>query len=170
MTLRRYLRDKPETWFVTPVLLAEIVSDRLPYLLVAEEQAENILLLKRRLQAPVEKKRQLQISADMPSGYLNPTITEAQLALGRLLHDHFKTLQEMGLVPKATTKVDVTTRGAGHELFSFLTPEQAVALKRLEAAVDAGKIDVLEVYNAVGPLFAKEQERQERLVQEGGKR
>jgi hypothetical protein len=62
MTLRRYLRDKPGNWFVTPMLLAEIVSDRLPHLLVAEEQAENILLLKRRLRAPVEKERQLEQS------------------------------------------------------------------------------------------------------------
>jgi hypothetical protein len=98
----------------------------------------------------------------MPGGYLNPAITEAQLALGRLLHDHFKTQQEMGVVPKATMKVDVTRRGATHEVFSFLTIEQALQLRKLEAEVDAGTIDLVKLYEAAAPIFKAEQEAADR--------
>ena len=61
-------------------------------------------------------------------------------------------------MPKPSTKVDVTTRGNTHEVFSFLTPEQALRLRKLEAEVDAGTIILVKFYEAAGPIFKAEQE------------
>lgn len=63
----------------------------------------------------------------------------------------------MGLVPKAAMKVDVGIPEARHEVFMFLTPEEALRLKKAEADVDAGKIDLLELYRAAAPVFKAEQ-------------
>jgi hypothetical protein len=47
--------------------------------------------------------------------------------------------------------------------FSFLTSEQALQLRKLEADVDAGKIDLLRFYELVTPIFKIEQEMNTRL-------
>jgi hypothetical protein len=79
--------------------------------------------------------------------------------LARIHHDHFKTLQESGLEPKATQKVNVEQTGqVFQEVFHFLRPEEALRLKRVQDEIDAGRLDVLELYTAAGPIFKVEQE------------
>jgi hypothetical protein len=67
-------------------------------------------------------------------------------------------LQESGLEPKATEKVKVEQTGqVFHEVFQFLRPEEALRLKRVQDDVDAGRLDVLELYRTAAPIFRAEQ-------------
>jgi hypothetical protein len=139
--------------------------------MVAAEQASMIETMKMRLVVAIEKERKLLESPEKPVAYLSSEIRENFALLARMYHDHFKTQQEMGLEPKATTKVDVTTRGATHEVFSFLTTEEALQLRKLQAEVDAGTIDLVKLYEAAGPIFKAEQEAADRprLPPSGGR-
>jgi len=85
-------------------------------------------------------------------------VRENLTLLSRMYNDHFRTCQESGLEPKATQNVKVKSTGPFHEVFHFLRPEEALRLKRVQDEVDAGRLDVLELYKVAGPIFKAEQE------------
>ena len=41
--------------------------------------------------------------------------------------------------------------------FPFLSPDEAKRLQQLQAKVDAGEIDLVELYRLAGPIFKAEQ-------------
>jgi hypothetical protein len=45
-----------------------------------------------------------------------------------------------------------------YEVFHFLRLEEALQLKRIQDGVNAGKLDVIELYRAAAPIFRAEQE------------
>ena len=45
-----------------------------------------------------------------------------------------------------------------HQTFPFLKAEEAARLKKTQEDVDAGRIDVLELYRAASGIFKAEQE------------
>ncbi len=66
-------------------------------------------------------------------------------------------------MPKAAQKLKVEESGkVFHDVFHFLRPEEALNLKKLQADVDAGVIDLKEFYDQVAPIFKAEQEAADR--------
>jgi hypothetical protein len=62
------------------------------------------------------------------------------------------------LEPKAAHNVKVEQSGeVFHQRFPFLTAEEAARLRKTEEDIDAGRIDVVELYRAAGPIFKVEQ-------------
>jgi hypothetical protein len=89
---------------------------------------------------------------------LTAEIRESMALLARMYHEHFKTLQESGLEPKATQKLKVEeTAQAFHEVFHFLRPEEALRLKRVEDEIAAGRLNVLDLYREASAIFKAEQ-------------
>ena len=79
--------------------------------------------------------------------------------LSRMYNDHFRICQESGLELKAAQNVKVEQSGeVFHHTFPFLKAEEAARLKKTQADIDAGRLDVLELYKAAGPIFKVEQE------------
>jgi hypothetical protein len=65
--------------------------------------------------------------------------------LSPMYNDHFRTLQESGLEPKAPQNVKVEQSGeVFHHRFPFLKTEEAARLRKTEEDIDAGRIDVVE--------------------------
>jgi primosomal protein N' len=137
----------------------ELVTNKVPHLLVLERQAALIQAMEQRVALAMEKERKLLRNSD-PAPMLTAEIRESMALLARMYHDHFKTLQESGLEPKAAQKVE--TAQPLHGVFQFLRPEEALRLKRVQDEVDAGRLDVLELYKAAGPIFKVEQEAADR--------
>jgi hypothetical protein len=145
-TLFRYLADKPESWFIGALDAMEIVTPKVPRLLVLERQAAMIETMEARIGRALVKERAIQ-EAD-PKPYLNEEIRENMALLARMYHDHFQTLQESGIEPKAAQKLKVKETGrVFHDVFHFLRPEEALNLKKLQADVDSGVIDLKEFYD-----------------------
>jgi hypothetical protein len=107
----------------------ELVTANVPRLFVLERQAMMIEVMEARIARALEREKEIQ--ATSPKPYPDPEIRENLSLLARMMHDHFKTLQESGLEPKATQKVKVASTGEvfHHEVFHFLRPEEALRLK-----------------------------------------
>ena len=91
---------------------------------------------------------------------LLPEVRENIALLARMYHDHFRTCQESGLEPKATQNVKVEQSGeVFHQTFPFLKAEEAARLKKTQEDVDAGRIDVLELYRAASGSGRRKRER-----------
>jgi hypothetical protein len=132
---------------------------------VLERQTMMIEVMEARIGRALAKERAIQESDPKP--YLNAELRENFALLARMYHDHFQTLQESGLEPKATQKVkleETQTDRVFHEVFTFLPPHLALALKKLEADVESGAIDVLEFYRSSAGVFKMEQEAAERAA------
>jgi hypothetical protein len=160
-TLYKYLGDKPESWSIGTLDALELVTAKVPRLFVLERQAMMIEVMEARIARALEREKKIQATSMRP--YLDPEIRENLGLLARMYHDHFKTLQESGLEPKATQKVKVEQPAqVSHEMFHFLRPEEALRLKHVEAEVAAGRLDVLELYRTAAPIFRAEQEAADR--------
>jgi uncharacterized protein (DUF2126 family) len=92
-TLFRYVKSKPPGWFISRLVLAESGTRTVRNQLVVERQSELIESLVMRLQAA----RQFE---EGMNGLLIPEVTKNYELLSRLLVEHFRVLQEMGLEPK----------------------------------------------------------------------
>jgi hypothetical protein len=92
-TLFRYLKSKPPGWFVSRLILTESGTKTVQNQLVAERQSELIESQVMRLAAA----RQFE---DGMNGLLIPDVSRNYDLLSRLLVEHFRVLQEMGLEPK----------------------------------------------------------------------
>jgi hypothetical protein len=157
MTLFRFLADKPESWFVTPLDALELVTAKVPRLLVLERQAAMIQVQESRISRALHQEKTIQAAGEGP--YLHPEIRENIALLARMYHDHFQTLQESGLEPKSAQKVKVEQSGAvAHHAFPFLKAEEAARLRKIQEEVDAGRIDVMELYRTASGIFKAEQE------------
>lgn len=78
-----------------------------------------------------------------------------------LLAQHRETLQSLGMLPKAGATVKVEAAGEvthHHKVFTFLQPAEAQRLMALEAAVERGEVDVVDLYKSVEGIFKAEQE------------
>jgi len=93
-TLARYVKGKPSSWFISRLVLAESGTRMAQRLLVAEQQAEMIESMKMRIA------RALEFEASM-NGLLIPEVRHNYEALGRMLVDHFRVQQELGLEGRA---------------------------------------------------------------------
>jgi hypothetical protein len=92
-TLFRYVRSKPSSWFLSRLVLAESGTKTVRYQLVAERQSEMIEAMFMRLALALKLEREM-------NGLLHPEIRKSFSELNRMLMDHFRVLQEMGLEPK----------------------------------------------------------------------
>jgi hypothetical protein len=92
-TLFRYVKAKQPSWFVSRLVLAAAGTQPVHRQLVAQRQAELIETLIMRLN------RGLQIEEGL-QGFLVPEVTRNFELLHRMLTDHFRVLQEMGLERK----------------------------------------------------------------------
>ena len=90
MTLFRYIKSKPPGWFVSRLVLAESGTETAHKQLVAERQSELIESLVTRLQAARTFEQGL-------NGQLMPEVTKNYELLNRVLVEHFRVLQEMGV-------------------------------------------------------------------------
>jgi hypothetical protein len=72
-------------------------------------------------------------------------------------------LSQLGTVRRPATAVTATVdAGPTHPDFPFLTPDEARRLKELQAQVDAGEVNLLQLYEQIGPIFKAEQEARSR--------
>jgi hypothetical protein len=101
----RYVKSKPRPWFVSRLVLTESGTQSCQRLLVAEQQAELIESMKMRIA------RALQFEQTM-NGLLIPEARHNYEALGRMLVDHFRVLQEMGVEPKQGSMVPTAAPAA----------------------------------------------------------
>ena len=114
-----------------------------------------IQVMEGRLSPALAKEREL---SDTKTPLL-PEVRENLALLARMYQDHFRTCQESGLEPKAAQNVKVEQAGkVFHRTFPFLTAEEAARLRKTEADVEAGRIDILELYRAASGIFKAEQE------------
>jgi hypothetical protein len=161
-TLFRFLDGKPVEWFVSPLDAMELATVKVPRLLVLERQAAMIQVQEARIGRALQQEKLLQTGA---KPYLDSEIRENLALLARMYHDHFRTLQESGLEPKSTQKVKVEQSGqAFRDVFHFLSPEEALRLRKIQTEVDAGTLDVLEFYKSASGIFKMEQEAADRPI------
>jgi hypothetical protein len=93
MTLYRYLKTKGQGWFISRLILAESGMQTAQSQLVSERQSEMIETMVMRLAAGREFERAM-------NGLLVPEVTKNFDLLDRMLLNHFRVRQEMGLEPK----------------------------------------------------------------------
>jgi len=92
-TLFRYVKSKPPGWFISRLVLAESGTQTVHRELVAERRAELIETMIMRLQAALKFEKEM-------NGILVPEVTRNFTLLDRMLMDHFRVLQELGVEPK----------------------------------------------------------------------
>lgn len=92
-TLVRYVKSKSPSWFISKLVLAENGTRTVQYQLVSERQSELIESMFMRLAAA----RQFE---DGMNGLLIPEVGRQYDLLDRMLLNHFRGLQEIGLEPK----------------------------------------------------------------------
>jgi hypothetical protein len=92
-TLFRYVKAKPPSWFISRLVLAESGTRTVHRQLVAERQAELIETMIMRLQAALKLEKEM-------NGILVPEVTRNFELMNRMLMDHFRVLQELGVEPK----------------------------------------------------------------------
>src|SRR5439155_5632459 len=92
-TLFRCVKSKPPGWFVSKLVLAESGTRTVHRQLVAERQAELIETMIMRLQVALKFEKEM-------NGILVPEVTRNFTLLDRMLMDHFRVLQELGVEPK----------------------------------------------------------------------
>jgi hypothetical protein len=96
MTLYRYLEDKPESWYVAHLVLEQSETARVPRrIMVLEQQANLIETQKLRLNRALEKEHSMD-------GHLTPEVRANIELTNRLLNDHLRNQQAVGLEPKVT--------------------------------------------------------------------
>jgi hypothetical protein len=98
---------------------------------------------------------------------LRAEIRETMAPYQAMLKQHRESLQSVGLLIRvsATTKLEhsgeVQQNATGtvvhRGVYAFLTPDEAARLQQLEAKIQAGEIDVTQMYKDVAPLFRLEQ-------------
>jgi hypothetical protein len=89
-----------------------------------------------------------------------PEIRETLALYFKAVQAHFETKQEMGLEPRSTRQMQANVKAEHtfhHELYTFLDAEEALQLRALEEQVNAGKVDIIQLYKAVGDMFRLEQ-------------
>jgi hypothetical protein len=104
-TLFRYVKSKPHGWFISRLILAEGGTRTSQFQLVSERQSEMIESMFMRLAAA----RQFE---ETMNGLLIPEVRHNYEALGRMLVDHFRVLQEMGVEPKQGSMVPTAAPAA----------------------------------------------------------
>jgi len=92
-TLFRYVKSKPPGWFISRLVLAESGTQTVHRELVAERRAELIETMIMRLQAALKFEKEM-------NGILVPEVTRNFELLNRMLMDHFRVLQELGVEPR----------------------------------------------------------------------
>jgi hypothetical protein len=91
-TLYRYLEDKDDEWFVTELVVSPQLRRGVSRLMVLQEHTQLILALKKRLQAALALEQSL-------SGLLMAEVRVNMELLGRLLTQHLKIQQQLGVAP-----------------------------------------------------------------------
>ena len=94
-TLYRYLEDKPKAWFVSELVVAgapKKYQGRVSRLMILEEHAAAIEVMKERLQAMLALERGW-------NGVLIPEVRANMELLGRMFEQHLKLQQTTGLLP-----------------------------------------------------------------------
>lgn len=124
MTLYRFLSDQPEAWFVRS--LEELHSDtaRVPRLLVLQEQVALIETQTMRI------RKMLQFEQGF-EGLPLPEVRANIETLGKLLQDHLRAQQELGLEPRV-----VATRAAGDDGRPGEGQEQNQLVRLVERVVE----------------------------------
>jgi hypothetical protein len=92
-TTFRYVKAKPPSWFISRLVLAESGTRTVHRQRVAERQAELIETMIMRLQAALKLEKEM-------NGILIPEVTRNFELMNRMLMDHFRVLQELGVEPK----------------------------------------------------------------------
>jgi hypothetical protein len=92
-TLFRHVKSKPPGWFISRLVHAESGMRTVHRQLVAERQAELIETMIMRLQVALKFEKEM-------NGILIPEVTRNLELLDRMLMDHFRVLQELGIEPK----------------------------------------------------------------------
>ena len=151
-TLFRYLKARPPGWFVSRLILTESGTKTVRNQLVAERQSELIESQVMRVAAA----RQFE---EGMSGMLIPEVSKNYELLGRMLVDHFRVLQELGLEPKHGSMAPASAGGeprAGVELllvqrFATLPKEEFMGLvhkhladRRVKAPLQPGEVIEVE--------------------------
>ena len=94
-TFYRYLHGKPDSWFVSDLVVAgapKWLHGRVSRLMILEEHAAAIEVMKERLQAILALERGW-------NGMLIPEVRANMELLGRMLEQHMKLQRTMGLLP-----------------------------------------------------------------------
>src|SRR4030095_6792594 len=104
-TLFRYLKSKPPGWFVSRLILTESGTKTVQNQLAAERQSELI-------ESQVMRRAAARQFEDGMNGLLIPEVSKNYDLLSRLLVDHFRVLQEMGLEPKQGSMGPTAAPGA----------------------------------------------------------
>jgi hypothetical protein len=92
-TFYRYLDEKPEAWYVSPLIVAAPeLRRRVTRVMVLEQHAELLDALRERIQ------RALALEATM-QGLLMPELRANMELLDRMLERHFRLRQQAGLEP-----------------------------------------------------------------------
>jgi hypothetical protein len=93
MTLFRFVKSKPDAWFIAPLLPGQTGTRSVPRQLVVQRQSELLELQVMR----VAGARQVELAMD---GLLIPEVGRQIDLLDRMYLNHFRTQQELGLEPK----------------------------------------------------------------------
>lgn len=131
-TLQRFLERKPSGWFMGRQLLEETIGTH--RLLVLQEQVELILVTKRRIQGALKTEQAL-------GGFMMPELREMTALYMKLLMDHHKVQQEMGLEPKRIWSLEHPEGEEGTD------PGTAMLIERI---VKAPSAEFLSAMQALG--------------------
>src|SRR6266540_5002821 len=106
MTLLRYVKSKPPGWFFSRLVLAESGTRTFQWQLVAERQAELLETMIMRLQAALKFEKEM-------NGILVPEVRKNFDLLNRMLLEHFRVQQAMGVEPKHESMAPAAPRETG---------------------------------------------------------
>jgi hypothetical protein len=101
--LKRVLREKPASWYVTHFLSVP-TSGSNRGLLILDAQEEGILLLKARINVMMAEEQAMRDKAHGLPVFL-PELRETIALYFKAVQAHFETKQEMGLEPTSTRQV-----------------------------------------------------------------
>lgn len=81
--------------------------------------------------------------------------------LMRMYQSHLRIQQELGIEPAylrgRRPRTEPSDSVYRHPIYGFLRPNEARRLRDLEQQVDRGEINLLELYERIGPIFDFEQ-------------
>lgn len=156
--IHRYLRDKPERYFVRTLRRRPADEPPMPYLNPLEEHVAMIEALKERIARAMEYE---------PEDELSPELRQNFMLLNDAIKAHMSMCQQYGIVPivSPTQRVRIDERAERHifhHAYAHLNEDEAKRLHLLEEKVDRGEIDPIELYRSVGEVFRREQQAAQR--------